>query len=204
MKHHARPIRGLIPALAGALMLAGCAGDTPRPVTVQAFENPEQPLEGYSHVIVTCEAMQGVDMPEREQQRVASMVKRELESRAPGRFVFPKPEEESKGTAPTSEQPDMKEPKTAVMKILFIEYDEGSAFARLMIAGAGQIRIDTDVTLRDKATYELLGQYEVSKQFALGGIYGGTTDVEDVEEGLAKGIAEILVPEAPSPEPEPS
>ena len=204
MTHYARPIRALIPALAGGLMLAGCAGDTPRPVAVQAFENPEQPLEGYTHMVVTCDAMQGVEMPEREQQRVVSMVKQELESRAPGRFVFLEPNEEASEAAPTTEQPDMTEPKTAVMKILFIEYDEGSAFARFMIAGAGQIRIDTDVTLRDKATYELLGEYEVSKQFALGGIYGGTTDVEDVEEGLAKGIAEILVPETPEPEPEPS
>ena len=80
------------------------------------------------------------------------------------------------------------------MHIVFTGYDEGSSFARFMLAGLGQIRIGTDVTLRDEITDELLGRYEVSKQFAFGGIYGGATDMEDVEEGLAKGIAEILVP----------
>ena len=186
--------RTVLPVFAAVLLLAGCATSAPEPTAVQAFANPERPLEGYSHMIVTCEAMQGVEIPKHEQESVAAMVKQEVERRAPGRFVFLEQEAQAGEAAPTSSQPGMVEPKTAIMKILFVEYDEGSAFARFMIAGAGQIRIDTDVTLRDKATFELLGEYEVSKQFALGGIAGGTTDVADVEEGLAKGIAEILVP----------
>ena len=183
--------RTVLPVFAAVLLLAGCATSAPEPTAVQAFANPERPLEGYSHMIVTCEAMQGVEIPKHEQESVAAMVKQEVERRAPGRFVFLEQEDQAGEAA---SEPGMVEPKTAVMKILFVEYDEGSAFARFMIAGAGQIRIDTDVTLRDKATFELLGEYEVSKQFALGGIAGGTTDVADVEEGLAKGIAEILVP----------
>ncbi len=192
MAQSAKKQRTVLPGFAVAvLFLAGCATSAPEPTAVQAFANPERPLEGYSHMIVTCEALRGVEIPKHEQESVAAMVKQEVERRAPGRFVFLEQEDQAGEAA---SEPGMVEPKTAVMKILFVEYDEGSAFARFMIAGAGQIRIDTDVTLRDKATFELLGEYEVSKQFALGGIAGGTTDVTDVEVGLAKGIAEILVP----------
>lgn len=193
-------MRASVPALVVALMLAGCAGSTPEPVAIQPFAKAERPLEGYSHMIMTCEAKRGVEIPEQEQQRVVALVKQEMKRRAPGRFVFVKEGEQMSEAVPTSQEPDMKKPKTALMHILFIEYDEGSAFARFMIAGAGQIHIDTNVTLRDEATNELLGQYEVSKQFAFGGVYGATTDVEDVEEGLAKGIADILAPDTPEAE----
>ena len=141
------------------------------------------------------EAKAGVEIPEHEQIRVATLVKQALESRAPGRFVFVKEVKKASKMAPTSGEPGPQAPKTVLMHILFTEYDQGDAFARFMIAGAGQIRIGTDVALRDQATDELLGRYEVSKQFAFGGIYGASTDMEDVEEGLALGIADNLVPE---------
>ena len=176
------------------LTLAGCAGSAPEPVFVLPFETPERPLEGYTQMILTYEAKPEVEMPEHEQIRVVAFVKQELERRAPGRFVFVKDAKKTSTAATTSGEPAPETEKTVRLHILFTEYDEGDALARFMIAGAGQIRIGTAVKLRDQATDELLGEYEVSKQFAFGGIYGASTDVADVEEGLAKGIVEILVP----------
>ena len=197
MTQAAKTWRGPLLALVLGLMLAGCAGSAPEPVVVQPFEEPGRPLEEYTQMILTYEAKAGVEIPEHEQVRVATLVKQALESRAPGRFVFVKDVVKASKMSPTtSGEPGPQAPKTVLMHILFTEYDQGDAFARFMIAGAGQIRIVTDVALRDQATDELLGRYEVSKQFAFGGIYGASTDMEDVEEGLALGIADILVPES--------
>ena len=35
-------------------------------------------------------------------------------------------------------------------------------------------------------------EYQVSKDFALGGIAGATTTVDDVEDGFAKSVAEVV------------
>jgi hypothetical protein len=78
------------------------------------------------------------------------------------------------------------------MKIVFTQYDEGNRFARFMLAGLGQIRIDGEVVLSDAQTGETLGRYEVSKQFAFGSIYGASTSIEDVEKGFAKSVADIF------------
>jgi hypothetical protein len=81
---------------------------------------------------------------------------------------------------------------TTKIKIIFTQYDKGNAVARFLLAGLGQIHMDADVIFIDGATGAQLGRYQVSKQFAFGGIYGGSTSIEDVEVGFAKSVAEIL------------
>ena len=61
-----------------------------------------------------------------------------------------------------------------------------------MIAGLGQIRIGADVLLIEPANNQTVGEFEVSKDFAFGGIYGGTTRIEDVEDGFARSVAAIF------------
>ena len=95
----------------------------------------------------------------------------------------------------TARDPNIFVDKTAspnVMKIEFTEYDSGSAFARFMLMGLGQIKIDADVTIVDSTNNQIIGEYDVSKDFAFGGIYGGVTRIEDVEKGFAKSVAEIV------------
>ena len=72
-------------------------------------------------------------------------------------------------------------------------YDEGSAFARFMLAGLGQIHIDADVTLSDLTTKDKLAQYEVTKTFAWGGIYGAATGIKDAEVGFCKAVADSIL-----------
>jgi hypothetical protein len=81
---------------------------------------------------------------------------------------------------------------TARIRLVFTQYDKVNAFARAMLIGRGQIKIDADAYFVDDATDQPLGKYQVSKQFAFGGIYGGSTSVEDVEKGFAKSVADIL------------
>ncbi|NOT57566.1 MAG: DUF4410 domain-containing protein [Deltaproteobacteria bacterium] len=84
-------------------------------------------------------------------------------------------------------------PSTLNATVMIKRYEEGNAFARLMLAGLGQIHIDADIVLSEEGTKESLAQYEVSKTFAWGGMYGGLTDIMDVEDGFAKAVATSIV-----------
>jgi hypothetical protein len=78
------------------------------------------------------------------------------------------------------------------VKIVFTQYDDGNAFARFMLMGLGQIHIDGTVTFSDAASGQQIARYNVSKDFAFGGLYGGVTRIEDVEKGFARSVAAIL------------
>jgi hypothetical protein len=69
-------------------------------------------------------------------------------------------------------------------------YERGNAFARFMLAGLGQMHIDGLVTVRDPTTQREVGRYSVSKTFAWGGMYGGMTDIAEVEDGFAQAVAD--------------
>src|SRR5260370_12382171 len=84
------------------------------------------------------------------------------------------------------------------IKLVFTRYDAGNAVARAFLAGLGQIRIDADVLLID-AGGQTIGRYQVSKQFAFGGVIGATTRIEDVEAGFEKSVVEIFRPSKASP-----
>ena len=68
-------------------------------------------------------------------------------------------------------------------------YDKGNAFARSMLAGLGAMHINADVALSDYESKETLGTFECKKTFAWGGAYGGSTTIEQIEEGFAKAVA---------------
>ncbi|MCI4626598.1 MAG: DUF4410 domain-containing protein [Candidatus Magnetoovum sp. WYHC-5] len=82
------------------------------------------------------------------------------------------------------------------VEVIINNYEKGNAFARAMLAGLGQIHIDANVMIKNSVTKELLTEHEVSKAFAWGGIYGGATTIEDVEEGFAKGVAAVILEKA--------
>lgn len=77
-------------------------------------------------------------------------------------------------------------------------YDKGNAFARAMLAGLGQIHIDGDFSLLLLSAPEntTVAEFTLQKTFAWGGIYGGMTRIEDIEETFAAAIAESIVGQA--------
>jgi hypothetical protein len=83
-------------------------------------------------------------------------------------------------------------PQTLIAQVDLKRYDEGSAFARFMLAGLGQMHIDADLALQDGSTAERIARYDVTKTFAWGGIYGAATDLKGIEEGFAKAVANAL------------
>ena len=50
--------------------------------------------------------------------------------------------------------------QTLTVAIAFTRYAEGNAFARFMLAGLGQIHIDAEVSLEDRALEKVLGKSE--------------------------------------------
>jgi uncharacterized protein DUF4410 len=68
-------------------------------------------------------------------------------------------------------------------------YDKGNAFARAMLVGLGQIHIDGKVDIYQMPDHTLVGEFDLKKTFAWGGIYGAATSMEDIEDTFADGVA---------------
>ena len=151
--------------------LAGCAGSVSAPVPVQALSAADKGALQLSDV--TADADAGVTMSDADFGLVSQKVRAEIEAQSPGIFAS-KP-----GGNPLK------------INIHFTRFDRGSALARAMLMGLGQIKIEATVTLRD-AGGKSVAEYKVAKDFALGGIAGATTTVEDVETGFAKSVAAIV------------
>jgi hypothetical protein len=157
-------------------MLAACATDSTAPDVVLQALTPEQKTT-LRVSDVSAASQDGVVIPQFQIERLVGLVKAEISRQSAQSMVPASTDGTSQG---------------AKIKIVLTEYDEGSAFARFMLIGLGQIKLAGDVIFVDGTTGQELGRYKVSKQFAFGGVYGATTRMEDVEEGFAKSVAQIL------------
>lgn len=160
-------------------ILTGCAGSVAAPDTVAGL--PPATKASLKIAAITDEAAPGVAMTGADLQRILDQVKADITAAHPGMIL-------------ASDQPSAPSagPNIAKVKIVFTQYDDGNAFARFMLMGLGQIHIDGDVIFTDAANGQQIAEYKVSKDFAFGGIYGGTTRIEDVEKGFALSVAAIL------------
>ena len=162
----------ILPACALAALLAGCAGSVSAPMSIRSLSSMQKSALRLSDI--TADAADGVQMGDTDFQRIAQLVRGYIQSDTPsvlagmGNMAY-------------------------TMKIHFTRYDRGNALARGLLIGLGQIRIEGTVYIMDSTGREV-GQYSVAKDFALGGVVGATTSVEDVEQGFAKSVAEIVKP----------
>ncbi|MBI3675381.1 MAG: DUF4410 domain-containing protein [Proteobacteria bacterium] len=164
-----RPIHA---ALAAAVLLAGCAGSVSAPTALQPLSVEQRAALHLSNV--TADAASDVSMSDADFSNICDKVKADIQTGSPGVW---------------SQTPG------ATLKLHFTKFDRGNAFARFMLIGLGQIRIEATVDVVD-ASGATVAQYKVAKDFALGGIAGGTTTVEDVETGFAKSVAEVVKTQA--------
>jgi hypothetical protein len=79
-----------------------------------------------------------------------------------------------------------------VLLINYTTYDEGNRFARFMLAGLGGIKIHSDVVVKTATSDDAISRAEVGKTFRWGGIYGGITDMTEVEKWFAEEIAKTF------------
>ena len=153
-----------------AALLAACAGSVSAPTAIAPL-SPEQ--KATLHIsYVAADADGGVAMSDADFGIICQKVRGYIAAKSPGMMA--------EGA-----------PSPVKMKIHFTRFDRGNAFARAMLIGLGQIVIEATVTLQD-AQGVTVAQYKVSKDFAIGGVVGATTSVDDVEEGFAKSVAAVV------------
>jgi len=157
----------ILPVTILAAALAGCAGSISAPTAVQPLSADQKASLHVS--TITADAASGVEMSDGDFGLITQQIRNYIQNEAPGVLAD----------------------NGLKMQVHFTRFDRGNAFARFMLIGLGQIRIDADVLLQD-ATGATVAKYKVSKDFALGGVAGGMTTVEDVEEGFAKSVAEVV------------
>ena len=158
--------------LIAAAFFSGCATTAPDADFTQAVPAGTV-VDSNDTVTVTVASKPGITLIEQERERLSQRIAARIDTL------------KQRNTAAQEAQPYR-------VEVLLTRYDKGNAFARLMLAGLGQIHIDAQITLFALPQNSRLADFNVQKTFAWGGIYGGTTTIETVEEGFAMGIAEAL------------
>jgi hypothetical protein len=161
-----------------ALGTAGCAG-TAGSVKSLAEAATAPDLVRFTKLSVEVLPRKDVSLTGADRERIVNVIRARIKERAATRFA-------QLDATPADAQ-------TLHVSIGLTRYDEGSAFARFMLAGLGQIHIDGEVALVEASTRTILGTYEVTKTFAWGGIYGGATTIKDVEIGFADAVADLVL-----------
>jgi opacity protein-like surface antigen len=175
MDFHGNKFGLLVVVVIIASITIGCAAGS------KGSYSPITPVAGgedyakYSTVIVEVKNNPDVALTATDNNRIQTQIVANLRKEYPNKFKEVNP---AKTDAQTLQ---------AIVNIT--KYDKGNAFARFMLAGLGGMHIDADITLNDLSTGQCLGKSECKKTFAWGGIYGGSTKIEDIEEGFGKAAA---------------
>lgn len=160
-------------SFASVLALSGCtATSTPGP-SAMATHSKNFKIDANDVVSVTVNAKPGIAIHDDAKERIAKKIKSEVDA--------------------------LKHTNTAMGKsdkyqidVKLTKYEKGSAFARMMLAGLGQIHIDSQTKVLSLPQKTKIASFDLDKTFAWGGIYGASTTIENVEDGFAKGIAETV------------
>jgi hypothetical protein len=153
-------------------VLAGCAGTAPKP-TYNKEIAVQYRIDADDHVQVKVASVAAARMEEVDRDRLGQLITSRLEERR----------------ARNAANSDAHE---ATATVLITRYERGSAFARAMLAGLGQIHIDGTVTVTATQGGNRIAEFTIAKTFAWGGIYGGSTRMEDIEPVFADGVAAAL------------
>ncbi len=148
----------------------GCAGAI-TPAT-QLKEGVK--LTNFSNLSLEVKSGDNVSMTPAERERILNLTIGKIKKDEPSRF--------KEINSPTPR------PSTLYASVNVTRYEKSN-----VIVGLGQFQIDGQVVLKDREKQEALAKYEVTKASAFGGILGGATKIEDVEEGFANAIADLLL-----------
>jgi hypothetical protein len=158
------------------MVLSGCASTQGSHRLVRP---PEQPgaMDRYSDLTVTVASKESAQLTRTDTERIRALIVKHIGADAPGRFQIDLAGAGANGLE---------------VAVAIKRYDEGNAFARFMLAGLGAMHIDADVAMIDSKTKQTIAEYEVTKTFAWGGIYGGGTTIWDIEDGFASAVAATI------------
>ena len=167
------------------LVLTGCGAGTPGSTRTLIPPDKDVALDSYSKLLLEVKSNDSVSISDLDKERISRAIVSKIKEKAPNRFG--------------EVNPQASDPTTLHAIITLTQYEEGSAFARFMLAGLGQIHIDAEVVLENHASKAQLAKYEVTKTFAWGGIYGGSTTIRDVEAGFVEAVVAILLGQDQAP-----
>jgi hypothetical protein len=88
-------------------------------------------------------------------------------------------------------------PRTFEVEVFVSRYEKGNAFGRALMPGVGQIHLDGTISVFQMPGHELLEQFDMQKTFAWGGIYGGVTTMETIEDTFADAVAATVTGQTP-------
>jgi hypothetical protein len=162
-----------------AALLAGCASAPPAPTHLKA-EVPGTRVTSVDTVQVVVNAPDAVKATADEKARLADKIKSRINA--------------TKGSVPGTGAP-----RSYSVELVLSRYEKGSAFARFMLAGLGQIHIDGKVTIFGMPEHQSLVSFDMSKTFAWGGAYGGSTTIDTIEDTYADGVAAQVTGQAEKP-----
>ena len=160
-------------SVVGAFVISGCTASSSPGVDNLKRYNPNFVVDSDDRVNVSVTKDANVTMQSYEQDRIAQKIEAKIN--------------ELKVKNPSDNRADSYNLLVKIKK-----YNKGSAFARFMMAGLGSMVIESHNSVTNATTGQKEAEFDVNKVFAWGGIYGGTTTIEDVEEGFAKGVAEAV------------
>jgi hypothetical protein len=148
---------------------AGCASSMPKP----EYSRPivaEARISAPDLSQVTVNAAEGIKILPMEEERLTQKIKAKIDARKSANIR-------------TGES------NTYEVDLHLTRYEKGSAFARAMLVGLGQIHIEGKVSLYQMPARTLVGEFDLKKTFAWGGIYGAATSMDDIENTFSDGVA---------------
>jgi hypothetical protein len=165
--------------LGAALLLAGCATSAPSANFTQEIA-PASRMQANDEAKIVVTAATNVVVEEYDKQRIAQRIQSLLDAKK-------------------ISNPAIGEKKDYEVDVTLTKYERGSAFARAMLAGLGQIHVNGLVQVYLLPNREKVGEFTINKTFAWGGIYGASTSIEDAELGFAQGIVDALTGQTEAP-----
>jgi hypothetical protein len=153
-------------------LTGGCAGTAPKPQFSHEIVS-EARVAAADDVQVDVSAASNVAILPQERTRLAQKIKLRIDAKK-------------------LSNPHTGEPRTYEVDLLLSRYEKGSAFARAMLAGLGQIHINGVARVYQMPEHNLVAEFDLAKTFAWGGVYGASTSIEDVENAFADGVAAAI------------
>jgi Domain of unknown function (DUF4410) len=169
----------LAAGLLAAMALGGCAS------TVPQAEFSHQIVAGAricssDTVKVNVDAADGLAILPEEKQRIGQKVAMKIDARKAA----------NPGAGPG---------RLYEVDLHLTRYDKGNAFARAMLAGLGQMHIESVISIFQMPEHTPVGEFTLKKTFAWGGIYGAATSIGDIEDTFADGVAAAVTGQKEAP-----
>lgn len=164
--------RFMLLAAVSGLLLGGCATTVPRPQFARRIV-PGFRITDKDPVSVKVDAAGNVKILPYEENRLVQEISQDIQNL-------------QKDNSATGNL------RSYEVDVHLTRYDKGSKFARLMLAGLGQMHIDGDIDVYSLPQHKLQESFTLKKTFAWGGVYGASTSIKDIETTFAKGVAQTL------------